>query len=239
MIQDKYLDVKLMSYTDRPNCIVYQGLHQCVIHESVFYSALDEDKAGEIIVKRLLEGNRGHYSPLELASFVFNVIGYPHDVIGQATRHRTGVSFSIQSFRYTGEFLMSATREDIERYFYLPPVGTLMLDRQGNKKKYTENMRLRDLDFIMIAVLKYQECVLAGVPYEDARRILPAGYRQNFVVGFNARSLLHFCDLRAKANAQTEIQDLAERLFNIFSNYMPEVANWYQKNRMGKAILSP
>ena len=37
----------------------------------------DEKRAGEICVKRLLAGERGHYGPLEHAQIVLNVGGSP------------------------------------------------------------------------------------------------------------------------------------------------------------------
>ena len=56
---------------------------------------------------------------------------------------------------------------------------------------------------------------------------------------FNARSLLHFCDLRIPKDAQSEIRTMAEMLFEEFKIWMPEVAEWYEKNRKGKNKLSP
>ena len=56
----------------------------------------DEARAGEICVKRLLAGERGHYGPLEHAQIVLNVGWFPHSVMQQARTHRVGVSFDVQ-----------------------------------------------------------------------------------------------------------------------------------------------
>lgn len=238
MIEDKHFKVVLISSYDRPNLIVYKALRQCYSSKPVYNIDIPEDKAGKIAVKRLLEGNRGHWGCLEHPQFTFNVCSYPHDTAMQARTHRVGISFDIQSWRYTGKHLLNCNRENIEEFFYVPATGKYN-DREGKSVYYNEEMRNRDLEMIWNTVEHYQGCIEQGVPEEMIRRIISAGYRQHFVVSFNARSLLHFTDVRFKSNAQSEIQDLAERLFNIFSNYMPEIAEWYVKHRMGKAILSP
>ena len=92
----------------------------------------DEQRAGEICVKRLLSGERGHYGPMEHAQIVLNVGWFPHSVMQQARTHRVGVSFDVQSMRYTGERICRAADGalDLEDVFYLRPVGEYS-DRQG------------------------------------------------------------------------------------------------------------
>ncbi|XDE62527.1 FAD-dependent thymidylate synthase [Arthrospira platensis BEA 1257B] len=58
--------------------------------------ASSELEAGEIIVKRLLAGERGHYGPLEHPSITFNCGYFPHSVMQQARTHRVGISFDVQ-----------------------------------------------------------------------------------------------------------------------------------------------
>jgi thymidylate synthase (FAD) len=50
---------------------------------------------------------------------------------------------------------------------------------------------------------------------------------------------MHFLDLRAKLDAQLEIQALCELLMVEFQKWTPEIAGWYKVNRWGKARLSP
>ena len=87
--------------------------------------------------------------------------------------------------------------------------------------------------------LDYTEGVNNGVAPEQVRDLLPQSIRQDFVVTMNARSLLHFCDLRLPADAQPEIRTLAQILFDELSDWMPEVAEHYRKTRFGKNKLSP
>jgi len=68
---------------------------------------------------------------------------------------------------------------------------------------------------------------------------LPFDYRQHFVVTFNLRSLMHFLDLRGKADAQIEIHQMCQLMMPHFAEWIPPVHDWYTKNRWGKARLAP
>jgi len=96
---DRRFRVDLIAATPNPQQCVYAAMHQD--YSEGFVAAdrdswPDEAKAGEICVKRLLAGERGHYGPLEHAQIVLNVGWFPHSVMQQARTHRVGVSFDVQ-----------------------------------------------------------------------------------------------------------------------------------------------
>jgi thymidylate synthase (FAD) len=200
----------------------------------------DESRAGEIIIKRLLAGERGHYGPLEHVQIVLNVGWFPHSVMQQARTHRIGVSFDVQSMRYTGDRICKAANEElaIEEVFYLRPAGYYS-DRNGKKYHYTESQRNKDLALCKEAANRYYELILDGFAEEHARGILPFDYRQHFVVSFTLRAFLHFLDLRAKLDAQLEIRQLCDLMWPHLEKWSPEVAAWYKTTRYGKARLAP
>ena len=91
--------VELIAATPNPQQCVYAGMHQDYSEGFVWADRTewpDETRAGEICVKRLLSGERGHYGPLEHAQIVLNVGWFPHSVMQQARTHRVGVSFDVQ-----------------------------------------------------------------------------------------------------------------------------------------------
>jgi thymidylate synthase (FAD) len=199
-----------------------------------------ETGAGELCVKRLLAGGRGHYGPLEHPQIVLNVGWFPHSVLQQARTHRVGVSFDVQSMRYTGTRVVSAARGeiDLESVFYLRPLGDYA-DRSGKKYTYTASQRNRDLGICLDAAQRYDELISLGYAEEHARGILPFDYRQHFVVSFNLRSALHFLDLRAKLDAQEEIRAMCDLMWPRITEWAPEISEWYETNRLHKARLSP
>ncbi len=200
----------------------------------------DEVKAGEICVKRLLAGERGHYGPLEHAQIVLNVGWFPHSVMQQARTHRVGVSFDVQSMRYTGDRIAKAAAGelDLEEVFYLRPVGDYS-DRQGKKYPYTVEERAKDLEICRQAACRYRDLLEAGFAEEHARGILPFDYRQHFVVSFTLRAFLHFLDLRSKLDAQLEIRQLCDLMWPHLVDWAPQFADWYEKTRLHKARLAP
>ena len=243
MITDKYFTVQIISRSPYPQQVIYAAMHQDY-SENFVYEERDswpsEEKCGEIIVKRLLNGDRGHYGCLEHPVITFNCGYFPHSVIQQATRHRL-LSADVQSFRYTStQVLEVATGDrDIESVFYLRPVGDYS-DRSGKKYHYSEEQRANDLLWCMESAKRYYRDINEyGMSEEHARGKLPFDYRQHFVVSFNCRSLMHFLDLRSKKDAQLEIQILCQLMWNHFQEWVPQVAEWYQKNRLGRAKLSP
>ncbi len=235
--------VDLIAATPNPQLCVYAAMHQD--YSEGFVAAdrenwPDERRAGEICVKRLLAGERGHYGPMEHAQIVLNVGWFPHSVMQQARTHRVGVSFDVQSMRYTGERICRAANGelDLEEVFYLRPVGDYS-DRQGKKYAYTEGQRAQDLDHCRAAAERYRDLLRAGFAEEHARGILPFDYRQHFVVSFSLRAFLHFMDLRAKLDAQLEIRQLCDLMWPHMVAWAPEFAGWYEKNRLHRARLAP
>jgi thymidylate synthase (FAD) len=74
---------------------------------------------------------------------------------------------------------------------------------------------------------------------EHIRDYLPQAIRQNFVVSFNLRSVLHIMDLRSKLDAQLEIQALCEQITPHLQRWAPNVWKYYEEKRLHKAKLAP
>jgi len=177
---------------------------------------------------------------LEHPSITLNVGWFPHSVLQQARTHRVGISFDCQSMRYTGKRVSQVANGELEleEVFYLRPIGQYS-DRQGKKYSYTQEQRETDLLLCYDAAKRYDELMKLGYAEEHARGILPFDYRQHFVVSFSLRAFLHFMDLRAKRDAQDEIRAMCELMWPIMREWAPEIAEWYEKTRLGKARLAP
>ncbi|MDB9528695.1 FAD-dependent thymidylate synthase [Oscillatoria sp. CS-180] len=91
--------VEVISQTPNPQQTIYAAMHQdyaegFVAHERDQWPS--EEKAGEVVIKSLLKGGRGHYGPLEHPQIVLNVGWFPHSTMQQIRTHRVGVSFDVQ-----------------------------------------------------------------------------------------------------------------------------------------------
>lgn len=241
MIQDPRFRVHVLAQTPNPQQTIWAGMHQDYSEEWIAQEPRpNENRAGEICVKRLLTGERGHFGPLEHPQITLAVGWFPHSVMQQARTHRVGVSFDVQSGRYTSQRIIDVAsgRREVEEVFYLRPQGHYT-DRQGSKYEYTRDQRIVDVARCYDAAAHYASRLRDGMAEEHARGMIPFDFRQHFVVSFSLRALLHFCDLRAKADAQDEIRQLCSMIWPHVESWTPEIASWYQKARWGKARLAP
>ncbi len=235
--------IEVIAATPNPQQVIWGAMHQDYSEDFVIDSQEkwpDEKKAGELIIKHLLSANRGHWGPTEHPQITFNVGYFPHSMMQQVRTHRVGISFDVQSFRYTGRRIVDVAvgTKDVEDVFYLRPVGNYT-NRQGKKYFYSEEQRNEDIEWCLKACQHYQKRINEGLSEEHARSLIPFDARQHFVLSCNLRSLLHLLDLRWKKDAQLEAQKFCELLYVHLEAWTPAVAQWYLENRAKKARLAP
>lgn len=238
---DPYLKTVVLQAYSIPEQVVYQAAKcdysEIPIHDQEIPTP---SKCGEWIVDQLLTNDRGHWGPLEHPGITFSVSGYVHSVIMQARTHRIGISYDVQSQRYTGERVLKVASGElsIEEVFYVRPPG-FYTNRKGKKYEWTEEHRQRKLGRILSECEEYADYYNQGMAEEHIRDYLPQAIRQNFVVSFNLRSVLHFMDLRSKLDAQLEIEALCEQIAPYLERWAPNVWAYYAEKRLHKARLSP
>ena len=176
---------------------------------------------------------------LEHPQITLSCSGFVHNVIVQARTHRIGTTWDVQSQRYTGKRIEKVANNTLlpEKVFYVRPPG-YYINRQGKKYQWTEEDYVRELQLCKEAAIRYAERS-SDMAEEHLRDYLPQNVRQNFVSSFNLRSVLHFLDLRAKKDAQLEIQALCEAIVPILRIWTPSVWSYYEEKRLYKARLSP
>jgi thymidylate synthase (FAD) len=224
LISDPYFEVELLNST--PNA------------KEVLYNILGISDLSTPLIK--VVDRNDFVKVLEFIDLTLSVEGFPHSVAMQARTHRIGVTFDIQSSRYTGKRVIDVADGvlPIEQVFYFRPVGTYK-DRQGNNYTITAEQIAEDVMLVLKAIHRYKLKILRGESEEAARDILPQGIRQNFVMSINARYLIHMLDLRLKLDTQPEFQTAAYGMLMTLDFILPELYTWYQETRLGKAILTP
>ena len=153
-------------------------------------------------------------SVLEHASFSFLLYGISRSVTHELVRHRAGAGFSQISQRYvSGSVLRFVERpeyqedEELHRLFEeradraaagYGEMADLLLDRQGGGNA------MLSADHKTDARKKVQQ---------TARSLLPNETEAPMVFTGNVRALRHIIEMRADAHAESEIRNLALRLF--------------------------
>lgn len=184
------MKVKLMCHTPEPERTVAMAARLC--YSPVGAEQLAE-KMTEQQIAKLVEKivDMGHYSTLEHVSFTFAIEGVSRVLTHQLVRHRIA-SYSQQSQRYVKE----------HDFDYIVPPSIAV--RPEAREKY---------DSLMNSIQRmYDELLELGVHQEDARYVLANAAETKIVVTMNARTLLHFFELRCCTRAQWEIRALADAM---------------------------
>ena len=156
----------------------------------------------------------GHGSVLEHSNFSFLLYGISRSVTHELVRHRAGAGFSQISQRYvSGSVLRFVERpeyqsdEELHRMFeeradraaaeYEAMAGRLLEHQEGGNA-------MLSADYKTDARKKVQQ---------TARSLLPNETEAPMVFTGNVRALRHIIEMRADAHAESEIRNLAVRLF--------------------------
>ncbi|MCI6086044.1 FAD-dependent thymidylate synthase [Selenomonas sp.] len=184
------MKVKLLDYTPEPERVVAMAARLC--YSAVGAEELSEklsDEKVRAMVKKMVK--LGHASTIEHVSFTFGVEGVSRVLTHQLVRHRIA-SYDQQSQRYVAA----------HGFQYITP-PTIAANAEA-KAKY---------DKLIADIRKtYDELTALGIPKEDARYVLANATETKILVTMNARSLLHFFNLRCCYRAQWEIRDLAYKM---------------------------
>ena len=156
----------------------------------------------------------GHGSVLEHSSFSFLLYGISRSVTHELVRHRAGIGVSQVSQRYvSGVVLRFVERpeyqedEELHRLFEeradraaaeYGEMADRLLERQGGGSS------VLSADYKTDARKKVQQ---------TARSVLPNETEAPMVFTANVRALRHIIEMRADAHAESEIRNLALRLF--------------------------
>jgi thymidylate synthase (FAD) len=231
--------VERVAGTECPQQVAYIALHNDYAEDFTPSTKLDEARCGEICVERLLKGNRGHWGPLEHPSLTL-ALRADHNTIMQLRTHRVGVSFDVQSMRYSGARIekVACGELPVEEVFYIRPPGKYW-DRQGDPYVWTVEDVAESAALAFSSAIDYARLREKGIAEEHARGVLLTNYFQNAVVTGNLRAWLHLLDVRLKADAQFEIRALMDLVAGQVQRWAPEVYGWWFGNRRGKAILAP
>lgn len=193
------IKVVLLEHTPEPERVVAMSARLCYSPSGA--AELAEKMQPETVdrmVNMLVE--LGHASTLEHVSFTFGIEGVSRVLTHQLVRHRIA-SYSQQSQRYVA----------VHDFMYVTPPS--IEEKPEAKAKY---------DALMASIRgMYDDFIELGIPKEDARYILANATETKIVVTMNARSLLHFFNLRCCNRAQWEIRELAYKMLNEVKKVAP------------------
>lgn len=231
--------VKIIAHTPEPDKVVAQAGKLC--YSAVGVEEITQKLTEEEIARYVnMLANIGHESPLEHVSFTFAIEGISRVTTHQLVRHRLA-SYSQQSQRYVKleqfEYIIPPAIEKNEKAKTLF-IETMERDQQvydiivneliddilyndyksdygacvKGLKTIKETITIQDIatDFASKFPKEFSKAEKQAI--EDARYVFPNACETKIVVTMNARSLLHFFNVRCCNRAQWEIREMATEM---------------------------
>jgi len=210
------VDVKLLAYTPEPIRVLWTAARTCysadmpqeLWEDYPYVLGCQHEECGPNKVIKLLRSlwERGHHSVFEHVSFTYAVSGVSRVLLAQYSRHRIGVSLSVQSQRH---MVVGGALEALPVVF---------------PKRISPDIFEVYSRTVETAFEGYRDLINAGVPAEDARFLLPQAVVTNFVTTVNLRSLMYLYRVRVlEPGAQWEIRALVQRMVELAGEAVPEL----------------
>ena len=217
--------IDLIAFTPDPEKVVAAAARLCYSTQGVA-KLLDEMDDKEINRLIRILSDMGHQSPFEHVSFTFAIEGVSRSLTHQLVRHRIA-SYSQKSQRYV--------REGGFDFIVPEAIGTdpalkgiymqAMADQQQAYDTLADRLSEKHLERLLAEGTAPKKAVSEAekMAIEDARYILPNACETKIVVTMNARSLLHFFNVRCCNRAQWEIRELATEMLRQVKQVSPNL----------------
>lgn len=219
------LKVSLLNYTKNGEETIAQAGKLCYSAVGVDEISKKQDQESiEKYVKML--ASLGHLSPIEHISFTFAAEGVSRTLTHQLVRHRLA-SYSQQSQRYV----------KLEGFEYIIPPH-IKANKEACKifiKAMEEDQKAYDKLADILTKKHFEDLIREGedektakrkatkMAIEDARYVFPNACETKIVFTMNARTLLHFFNLRSCNRAQWEIRELSDQMLKLVKDIYPNI----------------
>ncbi|HEU5374406.1 MAG TPA: FAD-dependent thymidylate synthase [Ktedonobacteraceae bacterium] len=188
----------------------------CKVAGQLCYMSFGRKRSYNVDAKRYFDNLKsgGHGSVFEHATFSLLLYGISRSVTHELVRHRPGMSFSQQSQRYvSGRMLRFVERPEYAvdarlHEQFLQRIERVAAEYAGITERILEMQQAGTQLLSAEARTDLRKKV-----QQTARSVLPNETEAPLVVTGNARAWRHVISMRADAHAETEIRELAVRIF--------------------------
>jgi thymidylate synthase (FAD) len=192
------------------------GTQICKVAGQLCYMSFGRKRSYNADAARYFDNlkSSGHGSVFEHACFSLLLYGVSRSVTHELVRHRVGLGFSQQSQRFvSGRMLRFVERPE---YALDQELHALFLQRieRASAEYAAITERILQMQQAGTQLLSAQARTdLRKKVQQTARSLLPNETEAPVVVTGNARAWRHVISMRASAHAETEIRELAVRIF--------------------------
>ena len=196
-------------------------MSESLVGKSIEDAMSGTEKSREELIAGLLRS--GHFGPFEHCQAYFHVEDISRVAMAQVTRHRH-MSFDVQSQRYVNFG---------DKNVVIPP--SFVDEGAMHSHKFVDKLERHWEE----SVRRYDEALDYGIPKEDARFFLPQATPVNLTVSANARSLMHFQDLRNSGAAQWEAREFAQQVLEQCEEWAPLTFEGYKEYINHNSLRAP
>ncbi|MHA2406976.1 MAG: FAD-dependent thymidylate synthase [Candidatus Ranarchaeia archaeon] len=200
------MEVRLIEWTKNADLLAAKSARYCRTKKS--YDEIDMDEPEKLLHSII---KLGHFSVLEHGSFTFEIREASRIFSHQLVRHRMA-SFSQQSQR-TVRF---------KKPSYVTPPKLMAPSQKESLRVFEETVEK--------AFKAYGVLLENGIKPEDARFVLPQASTTSLIMTMNCRELLHFFRLRLAKDAQWEIRDVAQKMYDLVKEKAPIIFDYITKD---------
>lgn len=208
-------DSPFPEYLDDPTYLP-EGAQLCKVAGQLCYMSFGRKRSYNADAGRYFDNlkSSGHGSVFEHANFSLLLYGISRSLTHELVRHRAGFAFSQQSQRYiSGRMLRFVERPE---YIIDEALHARFLQRidRASAEYSAITERILEMQHAGTQLLSAEERTdLRKKVQQTARSVLPNETEAPIVVTGNARAWRHVISMRASAHAETEIRELAVRVF--------------------------
>ena len=166
---------------------------------------IEWQKKNEKFVRELIKVQ--HLGVLEHINFTFHISEISRVTTHQLVRHRLASYLQ-----------MSSRHAKPNKDGYIMPPSCKTPDDWEDEKCDSHEIFEWEMKH---AYLAYEDLLAHHIPVEDARYVLPPAFFTHISMTCNARTLLHFLELRLAKGAQWEVKEMAIRIYDIVYNIYP------------------
>src|SRR3989440_12677748 len=192
------------------------GAQLCKVAWQVCYMSFGQSRTFNEHAERYFNNlkSSGHGSVFEHATFSLLLYGISRSVTHEMVRHRAGFGFSQLSQRYvSGRMLRFVERPEYQDDEDLHSQFLQRIERAASEYASLTN-RLLEMQQAGVSILSAEARTdLRKKVQQTAHSVLPHEMEGAIVITGKARAWGHVIEMRASAHAETEIRELAVRIF--------------------------
>jgi thymidylate synthase (FAD) len=212
-----------------------EGAQLCKVAGQLCYMSFGPRRSMNAQAKRYFDNlkSSGHGSVFEHATFSLLLYGISRSVTHELIRHRPGMSYSQTSQRFvSGRMLRFVERPEYQKDEQLHAQFLERIERAAGEYAALAN-RLLEMQKEGVEILSAEARTdLRKKVQQTARSVLPNETEAPIVVTGNGRSWRHVIEERASAHAETEIRELAVRIFLCLQLVDPVLFDDYSLERL-------